>query len=141
MRDGRLEWDTAVNCFSADDLVVRLSGPAVTAWTLNGSGALDLSEIRQEVLRIALHGSGTVSASGQAHEASLDVAGSGRANLSRLVTQQASARIRGSAEADLAPREEVDISIAGSAVVRLHGAGAARIPSQVAGSGQVKQVP
>jgi hypothetical protein len=140
MRDGTIEWDTIVNCYPADDLVVRLTGPAVPAWTLNGSGALDLSDIKQDALRITMHGSGTVTASGEAHEASLDVAGSGRADLGRLVTQQANARIRGSAEVDLAPREDADISIAGSAVVRLHGA-VARIRSHVSGSGQIKQVP
>jgi hypothetical protein len=140
MRDGTLEWDTIDDCFPADDLVVRLTGPAVTAWTLNGSGELDLSDIKQDALRIITHGSATVTASGEAHEASLDVAGSSRADLSSLVTQQANARIRGSAEVDLAPREDVDISISGSAVVRLHGA-VARIHSHVSGSGQIKQVP
>ena len=140
MRDGTLEWDTMIDCFSADDLVVRLTGPAVAAWTLNGSGALDLSGISQDALRITMHGSGTVTASGETRETSLDVAGSSSADLSKLLTQQATARIRGSAEVDLAPREDVDISISGSAIVRLHGTGA-RIQSRVSGSGQVKQVP
>jgi hypothetical protein len=199
LRDGTLEWDTVDDCFPAGDLVVRLTGPAVTAWTLNssaeldlsdikqdvlrltmhasgsvtasgeaheasldaagsgradlsrlvtqqthadirGSGQLDLSDIKQDALRITMHGSGAVTASGQAHEVSLDAAGSGRADLGRLVTQQASAHIRGSAEVDLAPREDADISISGSAIVRLHGA-AARIHSHVSGSGQIKQVP
>ena len=84
---------TIVDCFPADDLVVRLTGPAVPAWTLNGSGALELSDIKQDVLRITMHGSGTVTASGEAHETSLDVAGSSRADLSRLVTQQAATRV------------------------------------------------
>jgi hypothetical protein len=140
MRGGTIEWDTIVNCYPAHDLVVRLTGPAVPAWTLNGSGALDLSDIKQDVLHITMHGSGTVTASGEAHETSLDVVGSSSADLRRLITQQANARIRGSAEVDLAPREDVDISISGSAVVRLHGA-VARIHSQVSGSGQIKQVP
>jgi Putative auto-transporter adhesin, head GIN domain len=204
MRDGtlewdKMEWDRIVDCFPADDLVVRLTGPAVTAWTLNGSGELDLSDIKQDALRITVHGSGAVTASGEAHEASLDVAGSGRADLSRLVTQQtnahirgnaevdlsdikqdvlditlhgsgtvtasgeahevsldvagsgradlgrlvtqqANAHIRGSAEVDLAPRQDADVSIAGSAVVRLHGA-VAQIHSHLSGSGQIKRVP
>jgi Putative auto-transporter adhesin, head GIN domain len=140
MHDGAIEWDTIVNCFPADDLVVRLTGPAVPAWTLNGSGELELSDIRQDVLHITMHGSGAVTASGEAHETSLDVAGSSRADLRRLVTREANARIRGSAEIDLSPREDVDISISGSAVVRLHGP-VARIRSHVSGSGQIKQVP
>jgi hypothetical protein len=144
MRNGTLEWDTfddtIDHCFPVDSLVVQLSGPAVPAWTLNGSGEVDLSDIKQDTLHITTHGSGIVTASGEAHEVSLEAAGSSRADLSRLVTQQASARIHGSAEIDLAPRDDADISISGSAVVRLHGA-APRIRSHVSGSGQIKQVP
>jgi hypothetical protein len=203
MHDGTLAWDTEwdkiVDCVPADDLVVRLTGPAVTAWTLNGSGKLELSDIKQDqlrismhgsgsvtssgevhevsldaagsgsadlsklvtqqtsaliwgraavklsdikqdVLRIAMHGSGAITASGEAHQVSLDAAGSGRADLGKLVTQQANAHISGSAEVDLAPRENADISISGSGVVRLHGA-VARIQSHVSGSGQIKQLP
>jgi hypothetical protein len=204
LRDGSLEWDTVewdalVDCVPADGLVVRLSGPAVTNWTLNGSGKLELSDINQDVVLITMHGSGAVTASGAVHEASLDAAGSGRADLSRLVTQKtsanihgsadlklddikqdalritmhgsgvvtasgaakevsleaagsgradlgrliterASARIHGSAAVDLAPRQDADISVSGSAVVKLHGA-VARINSHVSGSGEIKQVP
>jgi len=204
LRDGALEWDTVewdslVDCFPADDLVVRLSGPAVTAWTLNGSGELDLSDVKQDALRITMRGSGAVTASGEVHEASLDAAGSGhadlgrlvsqkttanmhgsgdlkladikqdalritmhgsgvvsgsgaahevslesagsgRADLGRLVTERASAQVHGSGDVDLAPRQDADISVSGSAVVRLHGA-VARISSHVSGSGGIKQVP
>jgi Putative auto-transporter adhesin, head GIN domain len=204
LRDGELEWDTVewdhlVDCFPAGDLVVQFAGPAVTAWTLNGSGELDLSDVKQDVLRIASHGSGTVKASGEVREASLEASGSGRADLGRLVTQQtsvkihgsgdlaladikqdvlriamhgsggvtasgtahevslestgsgradlgrliaerASARIHGSSDVDLAPRQDADISVSGSAVVKLHGA-VARINSHVSGSGAIKQVP
>jgi hypothetical protein len=140
LRDGTLAWDSTGDCFPADDLVVQLSGPAVQEWTMHGSGKLDLADIKQDTLRIAVHGSGAVTASGEVHEVSLQATGSGRADLSRLVTQQVSARISGSGEADLAPREEADISISGSGGVRLHGA-VARIHSHVSGSGQIKQVP
>jgi hypothetical protein len=140
MRDGTLEWDTIDDCFPAHDLVVQLSGPAVPEWTMSGSAELDLADIKQDALRITTHGSGTVTASGEVHAASLHITGSGRANLSRLVAQQVSARTSGSADVDLAPRDEADISISGSAVVRLHGTGA-RIRSRVSGSGQIKQLP
>jgi Putative auto-transporter adhesin, head GIN domain len=178
MHDGTLDWDNVVDCVSADDLVVRFTGPAVTSWTLNGSGELHLSDIKQDVLRVTTHGSSTIAANGEVHDTSVETAGSGRielnirqdtlhvtthgsgavvasgeardvslhstgsgsADLGRLVAQQVDARISGSAEADLAPREDADISISGSGIVRLHGAGA-RIHSHVSGSGEIKQVP
>ncbi|MGY3698405.1 hypothetical protein ACVIGA_008485 [Bradyrhizobium sp. USDA 3240] len=204
LHDGTLEWDTVewdrlVDCFPASDLVVQLSGPAVTAWTLNGSSELNLSDLKQDVLRVTVHGSGTVTASGEAKEVTLDAAGSGRADFGRLVAQKtsakmtgsadlkladirqdvlriimhgssvvtangtahevslesagssranlggliaerASAQIHGSGNVDLAPRQDADISISGSAVVKLHGT-VARINSHVSGSGEIKQVP
>ncbi len=71
---------------------------------------------------------------------SLDASGSVHADLGRLVSRQATARIRGSGGADLAPRADADISISGSAVVPLHGA-VAQLHSHVSGSGEIKQVP
>ncbi|WP_315765991.1 MULTISPECIES: GIN domain-containing protein [unclassified Bradyrhizobium] len=142
LRDGALEWDTLewdslVDCFPAEDLVVRLSGPAVTAWTLNGSGELDLSDIAQDVLRITMHGSGAVTASGEVHEASLDAAGSGRADLGRLVVQKTSAKIRGSANLKLADikQDVLQISMHGSGVVTASGA-ANEVSLEAAGSGR-----
>lgn len=204
LRDGVLEWDTVewdklVDCSPADDLVVQFSGPAVAAWSLNGSGSLDLADlrqdvlrvtlrgsgaltaggtihdlsldaagsgradlgrlttqtttanikgsgglkladIRQDVLRIALHGSGSVTASGVAKELSLESAGSGRADLGELVTDKAKVEVHGSGAVDLAPRQDADISVSGSATVKLHGA-VAHLNSHVSGSGQIKQVP
>ena len=178
LHDGTLDWDSLIDCVSADDLVVRFTGPAVTSWTLNGSGELHLSDIKQDVLRIATHGSSSIAANGEVHDTSVETAGSGRielnikqdtlhitthgsgavvasgeahdvslhstgsgsADLGRLVAQQVNARISGSADADLAPREDADISISGSGIVRLHGAGA-RVRSHVSGSGEIKQVP
>jgi hypothetical protein len=142
LRDGGLEWDTVewdslVDCFPADDLVVRLSGPAVSAWTLNGSGELDLSDVKQDTLRITMHGSGAVTASGEVHEASLEAAGSGHADLSRLVTQKTTANIHGSGDLKLTEikQDVLRITMHGSGVV--HGSGAAHeVSLESAGSGR-----
>jgi Putative auto-transporter adhesin, head GIN domain len=162
MRDGTLEADTPDDCFPAGALVVQLTGPAVTAWTLNGSAELDLSDIKQDVLRLTMHGSGKVTASGEVHELSLDAAGSGRADLSRLVTQQTNAQIRGSWEVVLADtkQEVVRIVMHGSGGVTASGeahevsldaAGSVRadlgrlvtqqVNAQIRGSGEVDLAP
>ncbi len=141
LRNDTLESDTLDECFPAESLVVQISGPAVPAWTLNGSSELELSDLKQDALRITTHGSSRITANGEVHVLSLEAAGSSRVDLGRLVAQQASTRLHGSATVDLAPREDADISISGSAVVRLHGAAAARIRSHVSGSGQIIQMP
>ena len=133
LHDGTLEWDTVewdnlVDCFPADDLTVQLAGPAITAWTLNGSGELDLSDLKQDMLRITVHGSGDVTAAGEVHEVSLDAAGSGRADLGRLVTQKTSAKIHGSAALKLSDIKQDLLYIT------MHGSGA------VTASGTAKEV-
>jgi putative autotransporter adhesin-like protein len=142
LRDGTLEWDTVdwdslVDCSPAGDLVVQLAGPAVTAWTLNGSGELDLADIKQDVLRIAMHGSGTVTASGEAHEASLQAHGSGHADLDRLVTQNTSVTINGSADLKLSDTKQdvLRIVMHGSGGVTASGT-AQEVSLESAGSGR-----
>jgi hypothetical protein len=142
LHDGTLEWDSVewdnlVDCFPADNLVVQLAGPAVTAWTLSGSGELDLSNIRQDVLSVTMHGSGIVTASGEAKEVSLDAAGSGRAELRRLVAQKTSVKMSGSTDLKLADsRQDVlRIIMHGSSVVTASGA-AREVSLESAGSGR-----
>ncbi|RXT42791.1 GIN domain-containing protein [Bradyrhizobium betae] len=140
LHDGALAWDTVewdnlVDCFPADDLVVQLAGPAVTAWTLNGSGELNLADLKQDVLRITLHGSGVVTASGEVREASLDAAGSGRADLGRLVTQTTIANIHGSATLKLADikQDVLHVTMHGSGFVTASGS-AKNVSLESAGS-------
>jgi hypothetical protein len=142
LRDGTLEWDTVewdalVDCSPPGDLVIRLTGPAVTAWTLNGSGDLDLSDIKQDMLRIVMHGSGAVTASGESHEVSLDAAGSGRADLGQLVTQTTSANIHGSADLKLSDTKQdvLRIVMHGSGAVTASGA-AQEVSLEATGSGR-----
>jgi hypothetical protein len=142
LRDGTLEWDTAgwdaqVDCLPADDLVVQLSGPAVTTWALNGSGSLALSDVKQDMLRITIHGSGAVTASGEVREASLDAAGSGRADLGRLVAQKTSANIHGNGNlklADIKP-DVLRITLHDSGGVTASGA-AREVTLEASGSGR-----
>jgi hypothetical protein len=133
LRDGTLEWDTAewdalVDCVPASDLVVRLTGPAVTAWTLNGSSELELSDLKQDVLRITEHGSGAVTASGESRDVSLDASGSGRADLGRLVTEKINANIHGSGDLKLFDTKQKELRIVA------HGSG------NITASGTAQQV-
>jgi carbon monoxide dehydrogenase subunit G len=137
IRDGTLAWDVVIDCVPADDLVVRLSGPAVTAWTLNGSAELHLSDVKQDALRITMHGSGAVTASGEAHDVSLDATGSGRADLGKLVALRTNAQIRGSGQVDLSgiKQDTLRITMHGSGGVTASGE-AHDVSLDVTGSGR-----
>jgi hypothetical protein len=120
----------------AGALEIELSGPALRDLTLNGSGKLVLEHLRQDALTVAIHGSGTVRASGSVDSLKLDIMGSGDALLEQLAARSSRIFIAGSGSADIAPIDEADIFIAGSGDVRLH-THPKHLDSKVAGSGQV----
>jgi hypothetical protein len=120
----------------AGALEIELSGPALRDITLNGSGKLLLEHLRQDALTVAIHGSGTLRASGGVDTLKLDIMGSGDALLEQLAVRSSRVFIAGSGSADIAPIDDADIFIAGSGDVRLH-THPKHLNSRVAGSGQV----
>jgi len=117
-------------------LEIELAGPALRDITLNGSGKLVLEQLRQDALTVAIHGSGSVRASGAVDTLQVDILGSGDAQLEQLAAQSSKVFIAGSGSADIAPIDAANIVIAGSGDVRLH-THPKRLSSKVAGSGQI----
>jgi hypothetical protein len=121
-------------------LQVDLSGPALKAATLNGSGSIDLQGIDQDRLSVTIRGSGAASGNGKVGSLRLQILGSGSARLAQLADKNADVTIDGSGDADVSPTGEARVTIAGSGDVRLH-AHPARLSSHVLGSGQISEVP
>ncbi|TWT09658.1 GIN domain-containing protein [Reyranella sp. CPCC 100927] len=142
LQDGKLAWDGALDtvCLPSEHIVVQLTGPPVTNWLLHGSARLVLSAIDQDTLHLRIRGSGNVNASGRAQLVSLDVAGSGNADLSKLAVRRATVTIHGSGDAAIAPRDEADIRIAGSGSITLHGE-PGKLQTHISGSGKVRRAP
>ncbi len=118
---------------------IQLSGPALRSVELNGSGDLVLGNVKQDSLSVAIHGSGSASASGSVDTLRLQIMGSGSARLAQLAAGSARVFIAGSGNADIEPSDAADIFIAGSGDVRLH-SHPKRLNSKVAGSGQISEV-
>jgi hypothetical protein len=117
-------------------LDIELSGPALRDITLNGAGQLQLDHLAQDALTIAIHGSGSVRASGNVDTLKVDIMGSGSAQLQQLAARSSKIFIAGSGDADIAPIDDADIFIAGSGDVRLH-SHPKHLESKVAGSGRI----
>ncbi|MGI9488673.1 MAG: hypothetical protein ACR2RF_22875, partial [Geminicoccaceae bacterium] len=47
LQDGLVTWKASPPCLPQDNLIIRLTGPAVGEWRFDGSGALELSGIDQ----------------------------------------------------------------------------------------------
>lgn len=133
LRDGDFEaWS------DQDRLRVTVTAPGVNRFSLHGSGDLSIEGYDQDSLTIAVNGSSDVSAVGRVRALTLDVSGSGSADLERLVTTDAVVSISGSGEADIAPTGQARIDVSGSGDVTLH-TRPADLVSKVSGSGSVRQ--
>ena len=120
------------------DLKIELTAPKVTAFTVNGSGRLDLDGYRQDTLSLKVNGDGEVQARGQTKSVNLAISGAGDADLSGLQADGADVRISGSGDARVAPRNWVKVDVSGSGDVTLT-THPARQETHISGSGHIEQ--
>jgi hypothetical protein len=137
---GRLGFDSEVDCGPVSRLTVRLTGPAITTWSIRGSSDLNLAGLDQKALHLLVSGSAHVIGNGTAQDVSLDLAGSADADLQGLAVKSADIKISGSGKVQIAAQDEADIGISGSALVRLHGH-PARLRTHVSGSARIEDAP
>lgn len=137
-RDGRVAWKAAPPCLPQDNLIIRLTGPAVGEWRLDDGGALELSGIDQDALRIDIRGKASATASGKVRQLSLDITGSGDADLRDLSAEQVGVVIRGRGQADILSLGAADIEVKGKGDVLLLDR-PKRPASDASGSGTVRQ--
>jgi hypothetical protein len=117
-------------------LTIVVSAPAVTSFTLEGSGAMAIAGYKQDKLTLAVEGDASIKASGEAKTVELKVEGSGDADLSALKTQSAKIDVEGSGNATLAPTDAAEVDIAGSGDVTLL-TNPAKLQTHISGSGEV----
>ncbi|MBA5805254.1 GIN domain-containing protein [Rhizobium changzhiense] len=139
IESGRLGLDCAPG-WSASQLDVKLSGPAITRWDLLGNSDLTLSQINQPELQVNIKGSGNSSATGIAYAVNLSISGSGEARFEGLTAQSATVQIRGSGDAKVTAKVDADVSISGSGNVELSGHPVMR-RAEIKGNGRIVQVP
>ena len=138
--DGRLGFDSDLECAPLAHLSVRLTAPSIAAWGIRGSSNLVLSGIDQQKLQLHITGSGHVVASGAVQVVALNVAGSGEAELQGLSARSAEIAVHGSGEVQVAAQDTADVVIRGSGVVKLHGH-PAQLHSAISGSGRIENMP
>jgi hypothetical protein len=123
--------------FGGRRLDITVSGVALHSVALAGSGEIQLGRLDQDRLKLAIMGSGWISAEGRIDRVELAIMGSGDARLGDAAIRQADIHIAGSGNAILTPREEANIHVAGSGNVRMT-AMPVRLNQIVAGSGGVR---
>ena len=137
IHDGHLTEDARYP-LNGEKLVVQLTAPKVTRFTLNGSGHLDISGYRQDSLALKVNGDGDLSAQGQAKAVTVDISGSGGADLGSLATDSANVTISGSGTVKVGPKSSARFDISGSGDVTLTSR-PEHVESHVSGSGKIEQ--
>lgn len=139
VRDGRIELNCRGRGWNDESLQITLPGTPMEKFRIAGSGKLELENLDQQDLRVSIAGSGSIKASGKVEELRISIAGSGDADLGRVAARDVTVRIAGSGNADIAPRGDAEIHIAGSGDVNLH-TNPRKVETHIAGSGRIHNV-
>lgn len=137
---GTIRWTgTGIQVWSDDErLKITVTAPAVTSFDLVGAGDVDIRNYDQPKLKLTLSGSGDVTARGSAQTVTVDISGSGDADLSALQTVDADIILSGNGDVRAGPARRAKIDISGNGDVDL-----TRRPDEViqtlSGNGEVEQ--
>jgi hypothetical protein len=117
-------------------LKIVLTAPGVTHFGMSGSGDLTIANYKQDKIELRVSGNGDVTAHGDVNDLTLEVSGSGDADLGGLKAKTADIEMSGSGDAKAAPTDSAKVKISGSGDVTLltH---PPRLETNVSGSGDL----
>jgi hypothetical protein len=98
-----------------------ITTPSLSALSTFGSGTVNIHQVNNGRLRLAIHGSSYVVATGRTDQLDVAIYGSGDARLSGLAARDVKAGLFGSGQTTVRPSGRLDASIFGSGVVRYVG--------------------
>jgi hypothetical protein len=107
-----------------------------TYFHVSGSGSVKMNFDRVGSADVSISGSGDIRLNGSAQSVKASISGSGNADCSELVADDASAHISGSGNVKLNANKSVDASISGSGNISYRGS-ASDIRKHIAGSGRL----
>jgi hypothetical protein len=110
--------------------------PKTGAVAVHGYKDIDLGHVERESLNVTIANSGSLTAEGKVDRLTVNVMGSGHANLGKLAARTATVMVMGSGSATVAPSEKLTANIMGSGDVHL-ASRPANIQRSIMGSGRV----
>jgi hypothetical protein len=135
VRDGTLRLTFHRDNLLGDDVVVDATVPSLTGVGASGSGDLDIDGIDADAFDVRSDGSSDIVLEGKVARLSVDVDGSGDADLTDLTARDANVQVGGSGNADVSADRRLDVKVDGSGDVRYHGNPA--VTRQLDGSGDL----
>lgn len=139
LKGGRLRADCR-NLPNGQTVTIELPSRALQNVRLSGSATATIGPLDQPTLALTVSGSGQVQVNGTVERLSVAIRGSGDIRLNDVAMKRLTARIAGSGNLEAGPKDEADITIAGSGNVRLLSR-PATLNTKIAGSGRITQPP
>ncbi len=138
VRGKTLYIDTDESYSSHRPCKVEITVPLLESVSLNGSGDLDIQDVKGELLDCEVNGSGNIVATGEVDELDVDISGSGDVDARRLKARQVQVRIQGSGDVEVFATEDFDGAVYGSGDIKYYG-DPKHAHSHVAGSGSIRK--
>lgn len=139
LKGGRLRADCR-NLPDGQMVTVELPPRALRSVRLSGSATAIIGPLDQTALALTVSGSGHVQIMGSVERMTVTIRGSGDIRLADLAMKRLTTEIAGSGNLEAGPKEEADITIAGSGNVRLLRR-PATLNTKISGSGRINQPP
>ena len=137
VRGGTLQLTFDHHGFGGGDVVVEASVPTLTGIEASGSGDIDVDGIKADAFEVRSDGSADIALAGTAGRLTVDLDGSGDADLAGLAVPEARVAVGGSGDADVRVGKRLDVDVDGSGDVRYHGDPA--LTQRVDGSGELRR--
>jgi hypothetical protein len=137
VRDGALQVTFDHHGFGSDDVVIEASVPKLTGIEASGSGDIDAKYIDADAFEVRSDGSADITLDGTTNRLSVDLDGSGDADLVQLEAREAHVTVGGSGDADVQANQKLEVALDGSGDVRYHGDPA--LTRRVDGSGDLSR--
>jgi hypothetical protein len=133
---GQIRW--CDNCRAIKGLEVIVSGVTLHNVALSGADIdIQLGRLNQDRLSLSLSGTGEIGAGGRVDRLDASIAGAGDIQMADAAVKRANIHIAGSGDVIVNPRDEANVSVAGSGKVRMT-AMPARLNQSITGSGGVR---
>lgn len=136
VENGRIDFDGGR--WKGGALKIVVEAPGVKRFDLGGVQDLKITGYDQDEIEINLGGAGRVTATGKARRATLDISGTGAANLAALELEEAEVDLSGAGKATLGPKSSARIDVSGIGEVELTRR-PAQLEQDISGAGRVSQ--
>jgi hypothetical protein len=137
VRDGTLTVSFDNDGWGDSEVVVEATVASLTGIQASGSGDIRVDGVTVDAFEVDSDGSADITVDGTAGRVTLELNGSGSADLAGLAAREATVRVGGSGDVDVSAAERLDVDVDGSGDVRYHGQ--PQLSQQVDGSGDVDQ--